>query len=40
MAKKITVLAGPNGAGKSSIINLLQTTGLINCHVVNIDALK
>lgn len=35
----VTVIAGPNGAGKTSLQSLLRQVNLINCNVVNIDAL-
>lgn len=35
----VTVIAGPNGAGKTSLQSLLRQARLINCNVVNIDAL-
>ena len=35
----VTVIAGPNGAGKTSLQSLLRQAHLVNCNVVNIDAL-
>ena len=35
----VTVVAGPNGAGKTSLQSLLRQAHLVNCNVVNIDAL-
>lgn len=34
------MIAGPNGAGKSSMQSLLRQAHLINCNVVNLDALE
>lgn len=36
----VTVVAGPNGAGKSSLQSLLRQARLVNCNIVNIDALE
>ena len=36
----LTLLAGPNGAGKSSFTKFFRENGLIECPVVNIDALE
>jgi predicted ABC-type ATPase len=35
----VTVIAGPNGAGKTSLQSLLRQASLVNCNVLNIDAL-
>ena len=35
----VTVIAGPNGAGKTSLQSLLRQVSLVNCNVLNIDAL-
>lgn len=35
----VTVIAGPNGAGKTSLQSLLRQACLVNCNVLNIDAL-
>lgn len=36
---RITVVAGPNGAGKSSFQSLLTQSHLVECSIVNLDAL-
>lgn len=35
----LTVIAGPNGAGKTSLQSLIKQTHLVDCNIVNIDAL-
>lgn len=37
---RITVIAGPNGAGKSSFQSLLTQAHLVECSIVNLDALN
>ena len=37
--KIVTVIAGPNGAGKTSLQSLLRQAHLVECNIVNIDAI-
>ena len=37
--KIVTVIAGTNGAGKTSLQSMLRQAHLVNCNIVNIDAI-